>query len=187
MNRYQLAKIVEWAGTLRARKRMQKLIYLLQAAGCPLDVDYDLHHYGPYSEDVARTTDEMVREKLLGETTETYSYGEQYSYSLTPRSIDQIHRYEAEARGLEDARKIKPFEQLAQARRLRSEGTGSWLDDRLLSGDRPRLADCDRKDLCLQESGERYPDVEELRATCARSWTGPDSRCQIPLPGSTRD
>ena len=61
MNRYQLAKIVQWAGTLRSRKRMQKMIFLLQAAGCPLDADYDLHHYGPYSQDVARLTDEMVR------------------------------------------------------------------------------------------------------------------------------
>ena len=45
MNRYQLAKIVQWAGTLRSRKRMQKMIFLLKAAGCPLDADYDLHHY----------------------------------------------------------------------------------------------------------------------------------------------
>jgi hypothetical protein len=32
MNRYQLAKIVEWAGTLDARKRIQKVVYLLKAA-----------------------------------------------------------------------------------------------------------------------------------------------------------
>ncbi len=114
MNRYQLAKIVEWAGTLRARKRMQKLIYLLQAAGCPLDVDYDLHHYGPYSEDVARTTDEMVREKLLGETTETYSYGEQYSYSLSDEATRQISEYESSARGSGPAREMASFESLAR-------------------------------------------------------------------------
>jgi uncharacterized protein YwgA len=30
---------------------MQKLIFMLQAAGCPLDADYDLHHYGPFRED----------------------------------------------------------------------------------------------------------------------------------------
>ncbi len=130
MNRYQLAKIVEWAGTLRTRKRMQKFVYLLQAAGCPFDVDYDLHYYGPYSGDVARTTDELTREGLLLEEVERHSRGEQYSYSLTPRSIDQIHRYEAEARGLEDARKIKPFEQLARrlaARDLKELEVGSTI------------------------------------------------------------
>src|SRR5713226_2600892 len=35
MTRYQLAKLVQWAGTLRTRKRMQKVVYLLQLAGCP--------------------------------------------------------------------------------------------------------------------------------------------------------
>ncbi len=28
MNRYQLAKVVQWAGTPRSRKRMQKIIFL---------------------------------------------------------------------------------------------------------------------------------------------------------------
>jgi len=67
MHRYQLAKIVDWAGKLRSRKRMQKPIFLLQAAGYPLDADYDFHKYGPYSRDVARLTDEFTREGLLEE------------------------------------------------------------------------------------------------------------------------
>ena len=98
MNRYQLAKIVQWAGTLRSRKRMQKMIFLLKAAGCPLDADYDLHHYGPYSQDVARLTDEMVREKLLCETTEAHPYGEQYSYVLSDEASRQISAYESSSR-----------------------------------------------------------------------------------------
>ena len=59
MNRYQLAKIVDWVGTFRSRKRMQKLSFTLQAAGCPLDAEYELHPYGPYSDDVARLTGEL--------------------------------------------------------------------------------------------------------------------------------
>ena len=82
MNRYQLAKIVDWAGTLETRKRMQKVVYLLQVAGCPLGADYTLHHYGPYSHDVARLTDEMVQASLLVEKTTSNAVGQQYSYSL---------------------------------------------------------------------------------------------------------
>jgi uncharacterized protein YwgA len=114
MNRYQLAKIVEWAGTLRSRKRMQKMVFLLQAAGCPLDVAYDLHYYGPYSQDVARLTDEMVREKLLVETTETRPFGEQYSYALTDGAIRQISEYEASPRGTGPAKEMTQFESLAR-------------------------------------------------------------------------
>ena len=114
MNRYQLAKIVQWAGTLRSRKRMQKMIFLLKAAGCPLDADYDLHHYGPYSQDVARLTDEMVREKLLCETTEARPYGEQYSYVLSDEASRQISAYESSSRGAGPAKEMAAFESLAR-------------------------------------------------------------------------
>ena len=89
MNRYQLAKIVDWAGTLDTRKRMQKVVYLLQVAGCPLGADYTLHHYGPYSHDVARLTDEMVQASLLAEKASSNAVGQQYSYSLSDERSQQ--------------------------------------------------------------------------------------------------
>ena len=95
MNRYQLAKIVDWAGLLRSRKRMQKVVYLLQVAGCPLQADYILHHYGPYSQEVARLTDEMVRSALLDETSEATTVGEQYAYRLpeaTRKKLEDAER-----------------------------------------------------------------------------------------------
>jgi uncharacterized protein YwgA len=115
MTRYQLAKIVGWTGTVHSRKRMQKLIFLLQAAGCPLETDYDLHHYGPYSQDLARLTDEMVREKLLEERVEAHPYGERYSYALAEASRRQIDEYEAGPKGAQTAAQIAAFEPLARA------------------------------------------------------------------------
>jgi uncharacterized protein YwgA len=114
MTRYQLGKLVEWAGTFHSRKRMQKIIFLLQAAGCPLDADYDLHHYGPYSEDVARLIDAMVGEKLLEERMEVHPYGEQYSYTLPDESRRQIAEYEAGPRGAQPAEQIAQFQPLAR-------------------------------------------------------------------------
>jgi uncharacterized protein len=114
MERYQLARIVNWAGTFHSRKRMQKLIFLLQAAGCPLDADYDLHHYGPYSQDVARLTDEMVQMKLLNERTEPHPYGQQYSYVLSEDASRQISEYESSPRGSDPARTMAGFRELAQ-------------------------------------------------------------------------
>jgi uncharacterized protein len=114
MNRYQLAKIVQWTGKLRSRKRMQKMVFLLQAAGCPLDAEYDLHYYGPYSQDVAQLADELTRANLLAEEVETRPQGEQYSYTLPQKSIDQIQRYEADPRGMEDAKAMGSYERLAR-------------------------------------------------------------------------
>jgi uncharacterized protein YwgA len=113
MNRYQLAKIVQWAGTFRSRKRMQKLIFMLQAAGCPLDVEYDLHHYGPYSQDVARLTGELVFEKLLGEISEAHPYGAQYSYTLSESARRQILEYEASPAGSGAAEEFSKFRAMA--------------------------------------------------------------------------
>jgi uncharacterized protein len=114
MNRYQLAKIVQWMGTFRSRKRMQKLIFMLQPAGCSLDAEYELHHYGPYSQDVARLTGELVSEKLLDETSESHPYGEQYSYTLSENASQQIVRYEASPTGSGLASDIARFRSQAE-------------------------------------------------------------------------
>ncbi len=114
MDRYQLAKIIGWAGTLRSRKRMQKLIFLLKAAGCPLDADYELHNYGPYPFDVARLTDELTREGLLKEEAEGHPPGERYNYSLPHQTKQQMTEYEESIRGSENARCMDEFAALAR-------------------------------------------------------------------------
>jgi uncharacterized protein len=115
MNRYQLAKIVDWAGTMHSRKRMQKMVFLLQAASCPLDADYDFHRYGPYSQDVARLTDEMTREGLLEEEVKSHPFGEQYSYSLPQKTKEQMTDYEGGAKGSKEARRMDQFAALARS------------------------------------------------------------------------
>jgi uncharacterized protein len=114
MDRYQLAKIVEWAGTLHSRKRMQKVVYLLQIAGCQLQADYILHHYGPYSQEVARLTDEMVRSGLLEETSEASPVGVQYFYRLPETTRRQIEVYERSPRSAEWRDLMAPFEAKAK-------------------------------------------------------------------------
>jgi len=86
MDRYQMVKLVEWAGTLRTRKRLQKVVYLLQCAGCPLEAEFTLHHYGPYSFEVARLADELVQAGLLMETEGVNPAGREFSYALGERA-----------------------------------------------------------------------------------------------------
>lgn len=114
MNRYQLAKLVDWTDCLRTRKRMQKVIYLLQSAGCPLDAEFTLHHYGPYSEEVARLTDEMVRSALLEEQASENALGRQYSYRLPEPIRQQVAAVEATEQGQAWAAELARFEPLAR-------------------------------------------------------------------------
>lgn len=114
MNRYQLAKIVDWAGTLDTRKRMQKVVYLLQVAGCPLGAEFNLHHYGPYSQEVARITDEMVQAGILSERTESNVVGQKFSYRLNEAFRKELSDFEATARGRGAAVELEPHQALAR-------------------------------------------------------------------------
>ena len=87
MNRLQLATLLSWAddGGLRGRKRLQKVVFFLQDAGCPLECRFTLHHFGPYSSDVADACDEIVAAGLVDETGP--ANGDlQYTYTLKPKT-----------------------------------------------------------------------------------------------------
>jgi uncharacterized protein YwgA len=114
MTRYQLAKLVQWAGTLRTRKKMQKAVYLLQCAGCPLDADYRLHFFGPYSSEVAQRCDEMAQAGLIAEECAAHAMGRSYSYRLSAEAARLLVQLEATPQGEEWARSLAPFEQLGQ-------------------------------------------------------------------------
>lgn len=92
MNRLQLATLLSWAGDdgLKGRKRLQKVVFLLQEAGCPLDCRYTLHHFGPYSRDVADRSDEMVAGGLIVENIESANGVLQYAYTLTPATQELL-------------------------------------------------------------------------------------------------
>ena len=108
MNRLQFATLLSWAGEdgLNGRKRLQKIVFALQQIGCPLDSHFILHHYGPYSRDVADICDEMVAAKLVEESQEMGSA--QYSYKLTPKTRKLLAKTVSRD-------KLKPFEQKAKA------------------------------------------------------------------------
>lgn len=118
MQPYHLAKLIQWApgGELRSRKRMQKVVYLLQAAGCAeFDADFILHHYGPYSQDVAELTDQMVSAGLLAEKEEpNQQIGSSYSYRLSDTAKDSLARFEREEAGKKMAAGMQPFQVRAE-------------------------------------------------------------------------
>jgi uncharacterized protein YwgA len=91
MNRIQLATLLSWAGDagIQGRKRLQKVAFFLQQAGCPLNCQYTLHFFGPYSRDVADACDEMVVAGLIEEVGNRETGVMQYTYKLKPST----HQY----------------------------------------------------------------------------------------------
>lgn len=110
MTPYQLTKLVALAGTLSSRKRVQKVIHLLQCAGCPLDAEHRLHLYGPYSASVANLLNDLVRQGVLVETCERSAAGELYSYTLSGTGRAWLADHESTVPGRAAALQLRPFE-----------------------------------------------------------------------------
>jgi uncharacterized protein YwgA len=117
MTRYQLAKLVQWAGTLEGRKRLQKVVFLLKAAGYPArGAEFGLHHFGPYSREIAERVDEMTSLQLLQEECIGGPPRQQFNYNLTDEAKARLATVEATPRGKALADEIASFE--AQAKEL---------------------------------------------------------------------
>ena len=67
------------------RKRLQKLSMLLQHAGADLDAEFSLHHYGPFSSELAEAADDLFVDGLINEQRRSVgTYGmRQSEYSLS--------------------------------------------------------------------------------------------------------
>lgn len=114
MDKYRLAKLVQWAGAdgVIGRKRLQKVVYFLQKAGCSFGAEYTLHHYGPYSRDVAEACDELVTAQLLEEEEGPLGSVTQYTYKMAERgqaALDQTER-----RPENPAQSMAPFRALGE-------------------------------------------------------------------------
>ena len=116
MEKYQLAKLIESAGgSIRTRKRIQKIVFLLQASGCDLDLDYRLHHYGPYSSELAAILDEMVSQSILDENMQPNAVGRQYDYSLSSIAQDSLASFESTARGSKMKEEFMSFAEVVKS------------------------------------------------------------------------
>lgn len=109
MTNYQLAKLIQMAGGLRSRKRIQKTVHLLQCAGCDFGLDYRLHYYGPYSSTLAERLDLLSRNGILVESEQATEVGTQYNYELDAHALAGLEAYEATPDGTSAKAEMEPF------------------------------------------------------------------------------
>jgi len=112
MTKYQLAKLILMAGGLQSRKRLQKTVHLLQAAGCPLGLGFRLHYYGPYSRELADTVDRMTRAGVLVETPRETQVGTQYDYKFDEQMRESLEAYERTPHGEAAKEELETYEEL---------------------------------------------------------------------------
>lgn len=89
-NYIKIAQLIDCAsGEIVGRTRLQKIVYLLTAAGLDSSFDFAYKHYGPYSEELAQSAREAVLLGYIAEDEKVAGWGGTYSvYKKTNQLID---------------------------------------------------------------------------------------------------
>jgi len=105
MRDYWLAKLISSVTEVDSRKRLQKSIYLLQRAGCPLRFSYILHYYGPYSFELAGLIDQLDGAEIIKET----QVGCAYKSHIMPLGNKVIKDFEKTEVGVKAQKELNSF------------------------------------------------------------------------------
>ncbi|GIO26812.1 YwgA family protein [Ornithinibacillus bavariensis] len=82
-NHAKLMQFFSEAEEVTGRKKLQKMIYILQSLGVPFEEKFQFHFYGPYSEELSLRIEELCNLGFIHEKKEVKSNYFQYHYSLT--------------------------------------------------------------------------------------------------------
>ena len=110
MKDYWLAKLISSVTEVDSRKRLQKSIYLLQQAGCPLQLSYILHYYGPYSFELAGLIDQLKGAGIIDESAAQTGFGNiRYKSKISKKGKRVLANFQKSKTGTEVYGQIKPF------------------------------------------------------------------------------
>lgn len=110
MKDYWLAKLIDSVTEVDSRKRLQKAIYLLQLAGCPLQCEYILHYYGPYSFELAGLIDQLKGADIIDESPKQTGFGNiRYKSKISQKGKRVLENFQKSKTGQDVYGQIKPF------------------------------------------------------------------------------
>ncbi len=110
MKDYWLAKLISSVTEVDSRKRLQKSIYLLQRAGCPLQFSYILHYYGPYSFELAGLIDQLKSADIIDESPEQTGFGGvRYRSEISQKGKRVLENFQKSKTGKDVYGQIQPF------------------------------------------------------------------------------
>ena len=95
-NHVKLMKFFSVANEVTGRKKMQKMIYILQKCKVPFEEKFHFHFYGPYSEELTLRVEELCNLGFLKEEREDKSNYYQYRYKITEDGTDFLEQFSLE-------------------------------------------------------------------------------------------
>ncbi|GAB3048102.1 YwgA family protein [Virgibacillus ainsalahensis] len=82
-NHARLMEFFSIADEVTGRKKLQKMIYILQKCNTGFEEKYEFHFYGPYSEELTLRTEELCNLGFVKEVKENKGNYSQYRYTIT--------------------------------------------------------------------------------------------------------
>ncbi|GIO25291.1 YwgA family protein [Oceanobacillus sp. J11TS1] len=101
-NHAKLLYFFSKANQITGRKKLQKMIYILQQCRVPFEEKYQFHFYGPYSEELTLRVEELCNLNFLNEEKEEKSNYHQYHYTITEDGAAFLNQFEVNMPEMED-------------------------------------------------------------------------------------
>ncbi|WP_047983821.1 YwgA family protein [Ornithinibacillus californiensis] len=95
-NHAKLMRFFSEAKEVTGRKKLQKMVYILQSFGIPFEEKFQFHFYGPYSEELMLRVEELCNLGFIHEEKEVKSNYFQYHYTLTNEGTDFLNQFSVE-------------------------------------------------------------------------------------------
>lgn len=94
-----VAKLIQVLDCVQGRKRLQKVVHLLQASGArEFNHRFALHYFGPFSRELAHEIDLLADTQLVSES-RPKSEGESYQYRLVESKLETVEKLYADEFG----------------------------------------------------------------------------------------
>ncbi|WP_405097593.1 YwgA family protein [Oceanobacillus sp. FSL H7-0719] len=93
INHAKLIRFFQIAEDITGRKKLQKMIYILQKCNIPFEERYQFHFYGPYSEELTLRVEELCNLGFLAEEREEKTSYYQYHYQITAAGEEFLKQF----------------------------------------------------------------------------------------------
>ncbi|WP_449355022.1 YwgA family protein [Virgibacillus natechei] len=101
-NHARLMQFFSVAKEITGRKKMQKMIYILQKSDVPFEEKFHFHFYGPYSEELTLRVEELYNLGFLDEIKEDKGNYSQYHYTITAEGETFLDQFAVEMPAIAD-------------------------------------------------------------------------------------
>lgn len=92
-NHAKLMQFFSVAKEVTGRKKLQKMIYILQKCHVPFEEKYQFHFYGPYSEELSLRVEELANLGFITEEKEDKKNFHQYNYRITDDGQEFLNQF----------------------------------------------------------------------------------------------